>query len=703
MHRFLPAAALMGVVTLASPTAASQAAAQQAFTLEQILSAPFPTSLVSARTGAIAWAFNARGVRNIWMAAPPGYQPRQVTAYSQDDGQEVSSLQFTPDAAAIVYVRGGAPNSRAELPNPASDPAGVERAIWIVSAAGGSPRRVATGAGPTLSPDGKTLAYLSQGVVWTVGLDSGATPKAIVRARGGLGSLRWSPDGARLAFVSNRGLHSFVGVFDSATRRLTWMDPGVDQDGEPAWSPDSRQIAFLRVPTGFTPRMFVAEREGEPWSVRVADAATGTSREVFRAGKGKGSVYREIVGPQLIWTADGALVFPWERDGWTHLYAVSATGGEPRLLTPGDGEVEHVSVARDGRSVFYGSNHSDISRRDLWQVTASGGAPRQLTTGNFIEWSPVETGDGRSIAFLRSDARGPARPAIIPSGGGAVRDLATPPAEFPAAKLIEPQVVTIDAADGMKIPAKLFLPPGLTPGERRPAVAYFHGGSRRQMLPGWNYGEYYHNAYAMNQYLASRGYVVLSVNFRSGIGYGMEFREALQYGAGGASEFNDVLGAGRWLQARPEVDRARIGLWGGSYGGFLTAMGLSRASDLFAAGVDVHGVHDWNNGIRNFIPAYDPLKQVEAARLALQSSPMGSLDGWRSPVLLIHGDDDRNVAFTETGSLVEQLRRLGVEHEILVFPDEVHSFLRYDSWLRAYGATADFFDRKLGRSTQAGR
>ena len=692
MVRFLPAAALLGAATLASPVAA-----QQTFTLEQILSAPFPTSLVTARSGAIAWVFNARGVRNLWVAEPPGYQPRQVTSYSQDDGQELASIQFTPDATAIVYVRGGAPNSRSELPNPTSDPAGVERAIWIVPAAGGSPRKVVTGAGPALSPDGKTLAYLSQGVVWAVGLDSGAVAKAIVRARGGLGSLRWSPDGARLALVSNRGLHSFVGVYDAASRRLTWMDPGVDQDGEPVWSPDGRQLAFLRLPTGYTPRMFVAEREGEPWSVRVADVATGTSREVFRAAKGKGSAYREIVGPQLIWTADGVLVFPWERNGWTHLYAVPAAGGEPRLLTPGDGEVEHVSVGRDARSVLYGSNQSDISRRDLWQVTAAGGAPRHLTTGNFIEWSPVETGDGRSIAFFRSDARGPARPAIMSSGGGAVRDISTLPAEFPAAKLVEPQVVTIDAADGMKIPAQLFLPPGLAPGERRPAVAYFHGGSRRQMLPGWNYGEYYHNAYAMNQYLASRGYVVLSVNFRSGIGYGMEFREALKYGAGGASEFNDVLGAGRWLQARPDVDRARIGLWGGSYGGFLTAMGLSRASDLFAAGVDVHGVHDWNNGIRNFIPAYDPLKQVDAARLALQSSPMGSLDGWRSPVLLIHGDDDRNVAFTETGSLVEQLRRLGVEHEILVFPDEVHSFLRYDSWLRAYRATADFFQRKLGR------
>ena len=672
-------------------------AAQQAFTLEQVLSAPFPTSLVSAKTGAVAWVFNARGRRNIWLAEPPGYQARQVTDYALDDGQDLSALQFTPDGGSIVFVRGGAPNSRGDIPNPSSDPAGADRAIWIVRVSGGPPRKLAVGAGPVLSPQGREVAYLGAGTVWTIGVDSGATPKAVVRARGGQGSLRWSPDESRLAFVSGRGSHSFVGVYDFASKSIRWMDPGVDQDIEPVWSPDGRQLAFGRIPAEFTPKLFVAEREGEPWSIRVADVMTGRSREVFRAPRGRGSVFRGIVGNQVFWTADGFLVFPWEREGWTHLYAIPATGGEPRLLTPGAGEVEHVSLAPDARSLVYASNHSDISRRDLWQVVPGGGAPRPLTTGTFIEWSPVLTGDGRSVAFLRSDARGPARPALMPVGGGTARDLGTIPAEFPAAKLVEPQVVSFDAADGMKIPAQLFLPAGMAAGERRPAVIFFHGGSRRQMLPGWNYGEYYHNAYAMNQYLASRGYVVLSVNYRSGIGYGMEFREALDYGAGGASEFNDVLGAGLYLKGRPDVDGSKIGLWGGSYGGFLTAMGLSRASHLFVAGVDLHGVHDWNNGIRNFVPAYDPLKQVDAARLALQSSPMSTLDGWTSPVLLIHGDDDRNVAFTETGSLVEQLRKRGVEHEVLVFPDEVHGFLRHATWLAAYTATADFFRRKLGR------
>lgn len=215
------------------------------------------------------------------------------------------------------------------------------------------------------------------------------------------------------------------------------------------------------------------------------------------------------------------------------------------------------------------------------------------------------------------------------------------------------------------------------------------------MVLGFHYGSYYHNAYAFNQYLASRGYVVLSVNYRSGTGYGLEFREALGYGSTGGSEFNDVMGAGLYLKGRPDVDPARIGLWGGSYGGYLTAMGLSRASDLFAAGVDLHGVHDWNVGIATFRPEYNPLEDPERTRVAFDASPMSTLDGWRSPVLVIHGDDDRNVRFLETVTLVEELRKRDVRVEQLVFPDEIHGFLLHRSWLAAFRAASDFFQRTL--------
>jgi len=181
------------------------------------------------------------------------------------------------------------------------------------------------------------------------------------------------------------------------------------------------------------------------------------------------------------------------------------------------------------------------------------------------------------------------------------------------------------------------------------------------------------------------------VNYRSGIGYGRGFREAPGRAGRGASEYQDVVAAGKYLQARPDVNPARVGLWGGSYGGYLTALGLARNSDLFAAGVDLHGVHDWptDNWDGKNIPP-------ELTKLAHESSPVASVDKWKSPVLFLHGDDDRNVYFTQTVDLVARLRDRGVHVELLIFPDEIHDFLLHRSWLKAYGTAADFFDRSLG-------
>jgi dipeptidyl aminopeptidase/acylaminoacyl peptidase len=364
------------------------------------------------------------------------------------------------------------------------------------------------------------------------------------------------------------------------------------------------------------------------------------------------------------------------------------------LLTPGHFEVESVSLSSDRSRLTFSSNKDDIDRRHLWAVGVHGENFVSLTPGTGIEWSPVPTADGKALAFLRSDARRPARPAIL-IGAGPVRDLTEAPADFPADALVQPTAVTITAADGHKAPAQLFLPPGLKPNERRPAVLYTHGGSRRQMLLGWHMMDGYSNHYALNQYLALRGFVVLSLNYRSGIGYGLDFREAPGYGAHGASELNDLIGAGRYLRQRPDVDPERVGLWGGSYGGYLTALGLSRAPDLFAAGVDIHGVYDWNVVIRNFEPGYDPLVQRDTARLAFASSPASSVKTWRAPVLVIHGDHDPDVPFQESVRLVEDLRKQKVDVEQLVFPGEAHGFLTHEAWLRCLQATADYLERRL--------
>lgn len=687
-------------ISLAALLISAALYAQNSPSLEQFLSAPFPTELTAAPAkGRVAWVFNARGARNLWIAEPSAdgsYKSRQLTTYTEDDGQDLGQVSWSADAQTIVFTRGGDLEFvNRPYPNPQNNPQGVEQDIWAISVSGGAPKKLAEGYSAAISPKGAVVAYLFKAQIWQANLDGSDKPQQLIHANGNCSSLRWSPDGSRLAFVSHREDHSFVGVYDVAAKSLTYLDPGVDNDREPAWSPDGRKVAFLRLPVAKGNLPFSPRREGEPWSIRVADAVTGKGQQVWRADSGIGSAFHEVVADnQLIWASGDHIVFPWERTGWIHLYSVPIGGGAAKLLTPGNFEVEYVSVDPGAHEIVYSSNQDDIDRRHVWKVSPTSDRPEALTNGTSIETAPVLASDGKTVVVLRSDARITMRPALV-SGKNELRDLAPEalPSDFPANAMVTPQQVILSGTDGMQIHAQLFLPRNAGDGSRHPALIFFHGGSRRQMLLGWHYMMYYSNAYGMNQYLASRGYIVLAVNYRSGIGYGLNFREALNYGADGASEFNDVEGAGLYLRSRSDVDPARIGLWGGSYGGYLTALGLARASDLFAAGVDMHGVHDWNTEIPNFAANYKPDQRAEFARKAWESSPLSSIDTWRSPVLLIQGDDDRNVPFAETVDLAEALRKHSVPFELLVFPDEIHDFLLHRSWLAAYHASSDFFDK----------
>jgi dipeptidyl aminopeptidase/acylaminoacyl peptidase len=681
--------------------ATSAAEPKRAFTLQQVLSAPFPSDLVAAHTkNRFAWVFNAEGKRNVWIAEPTakcGFSSRAITKYSDDDGQDIGELAFTPDSESIVYTRGGDLEfSEKPAPNPSKLVDGAEQDVWIVALNGGEPKKIGEGHSAAISPKGGAVAYVLKGQIWLVKLDSSEKPVQLMHAHGEVSTLRWSPDGTSLAFVSHRGDHAFIGIYSFTAKSISYPDPSTDRDTEPVWSPDGHSIAFLRIPSSKDDLLFKPKRAGAPWSIRIIDVGSETGHELWKSTDGPGSVFREVTAEnQLLWGAGNTIVFPWERDGWTHLYSVSVSGkGTPVLLTPGGFEVEDVSLSPDLQSVVYSSNQDDIDRRHIWRIPVAGGAATALTSGPEIETAGVTSSDGKTVAILRSDARVPMRPAVI-AGRNDIRDIAaeTIPGDFPAAQLVTPQQVIFAAADGMPIHGQLFLPANDGTG-RHPAAIFFHGGSERQMLLGWHYMDYYSNAYAMNQYLASRGYVVLSVNYRSGIGYGLNFREALNYGATGASEYNDVQGAGLYLRSRGDVEPNRIGVWGGSYGGYLTALALARSSDLFAAGVDMHGVHNWNEELKNWGP-YEPAGNSEFARLAWESSPMASIQNWRSPVLLVHGDDDRNVPFSETVNLVDALRQQGVHFEELILPDEIHGFLLHKSWLAAYGATATFFDKQL--------
>src|SRR5690242_2512765 len=239
-------------------------ASAQPFTIDQVLSAAFPTEMTAAPVGGgIAWVSNARGIRNIMVAEPPAYRARKITNYTEDDGQELSDPRWTPDGRAIVYVRGEGTNRAGEYPNPAIDPRGAEQDVWVVGLDGSAPRKIAEGNSPSVSPRGERVAFTRRGQVWWAALDGTSAPAQPFQARGRNQRPAWSPDGARLSFVSDRGDHRFIGVFDIGVNALRYLDPSTDLDSEPAWSPDSRSVAFIREPSHGGARTYGARRADE--------------------------------------------------------------------------------------------------------------------------------------------------------------------------------------------------------------------------------------------------------------------------------------------------------------------------------------------------------------------------------------------------------------------------------------------------------
>ncbi len=650
----------------------------------------------ASRADAFVWKLSRGDQTSVVVVRAPEFKPETVATAPDTEGQPIALVAISPDGRYVAWQT--AENYGGERTyNPADLLVRPQPTIWLAEAkAGAQARKVGPGVVPAFAPDGRLLYRHGADLHAVDTGDAGAgADKVLIPGGAGLHDVVWLKDG-RMAFIQDRGGFAFIGLFRAGDDRIDWLVTGPDELGALRVSPDGARIAYLRSP-GIGHDKLPDLTASRPVSVDVVDLATRKTRMIWSsAGPAYGTALQDAESA-LRWDGDDHVLVYAEIDGWARLWSLALGGGAPVAVTPAGCETAESREVGPGRLLVI-DNCADLNSRELVDHDLRAGRATRIS-GQDLVLASLATSGGRYAGFLGGDADTPPLPRVLDLTTGKViwrqtgADLGwTWRARSPA-----PVAVTFQAADGVTVRGQLFAARGKGP---HPALIYVHGGPPRQMFPAFHYSAYYAGDFAANRALADQGFVVLSVNYRSGIGYGQAFRDDPKRGWRGASEYGDVLAGGQYLTAWTDVDPKRIGIWGGSYGGLLTAQALARNSDLFKAGFAIHGVFDWSwtsdkPGALNASRAFGV---NDADRpLAFRSSPVGAIDGWRSPVFLFHGDDDANVDVRETVDLVQRLRAHDVEVRTVIVPGEAHDFVRHATWEMLWGDLSAWFNEKLGR------
>lgn len=683
------------------------------FSTEWLLKLPQIGNVEAGKNGDIAWLETAGADTNIFVARAPSYE-RELLWIQGDTGDPIDILGFGPEGE-VVFL-----NGRVGF-NPSHRAKGTRVKVMSVKEARQAPTVILDNVSPRfnsaiISPDNNELAYSEGGNVFIVDI-SLAKPEINLTftTRGLIKELVFSPNGSRLAFTSNRanynrGKYALAGVYDRTDRAVRYMHPGLGIDQDITWSPNGERVAFVRF--GFEPRTwrFSNHRQGAPFDIIVASASTGEGESVFTSSPGYGSRFNGFgangywgTGGRngVVWLENDKLLFPYEKTGWKHIYSVPANGGPAKQLTQGSYEVAGVAATADRKQLLFWSNSEDnLDRLKLSKMNMGGAIDDDslpLIDDNSMPFFAIPL-PGGAFVYESASSTTPRR-LVVRTAYGKHKQLSTGPktSDLVARNIPQPETIKFKVSDGLEISGVMYKPAHKKGSlQSHPAVVIAHGGPRSQAYPVWSGGT---TRGLVRYHLINQGYYVLSVNYRSGTGYGLNFREPDSYGGRGAGDVQDIIAAAKHLiEHYPAVDPKRIGVYGHSYGGHLVTNALAR-SNIFTAGISSAGVGDWTVEMEKDFSEklqFNIPERLKIEELATNSSAIAEINHWgNEPILFIHGDNDRQAAMQQSIELFHALRRRGVTAEALVLPGESHGFSRHASRLKMLRSVDSFFKKHL--------
>ena len=587
--------------------------------------------------------------------------------------------------------------------------------LFAVPTAGGTIQRLtktkAAETSPFLAPDGTRLAFAQGGQVYVMNRRNGLLEQRTdIKAPAVLSGFSWSPSGKYIAYSTRAGLGrtmplpNYSGAFVTAPtfpRDVAGDSPVplqhfvVESSGDnppkqldtghgsgfraTRWSEDSRYLLLVTQAANLKSQ-----------DVLVIDVNTGKSKSVYHQTDD-----RWVEAADAGWDPSSKNIwFVSYQSGFQHLYTVAIDGSNLRQLTKGNWEIHNDTFSNRpewiGNGIYYSSTEKGTAERQLYRIATTGGSePEQLThhEGMNIGWV---TEDGKAQAILQADVKNPFD--LYVNGNRVTK---SPLPEFYKTVWAESRFVSYPSAkDKRPVAARLLLPPGYDLADAnakpRPAIVYVHGsGYATSVLKQW--GSYQELRFVFNNYLAHQGYVVLEMDYRGSTNYGRDWRSGVYLDMGGP-DLQDVLGGVEYLRSLKNIDMNRVGIWGWSYGGFMTAMALFRAPTVFQAGAAFSGVDDWANYNATYTDQRltTPAENPEAYE---RSSPIHFSQELQNHMLLIHGMADNNVLFQDAVQLSEKLVAEGKPFEEIFYPEENHGYVRDETLKDAFGRTAAFFDK----------